>query len=169
MTDTPQHDTNQLLTAAPDSDASAETHGQATARAFEMIATVDRLIDVLERETALLQRPRSAELAPVVSEKQAIFTEYEQAVARWGDLRALLAELTPELKEQVIAKARALEAALRENEMRLDAMMRASQSIMDVMQKVARKAARPIQGYGQAGTLRAPGKTSAPVAINRTL
>tara|TARA_Y100000588_G_scaffold304399_1_gene327239 strand:- start:22 stop:558 length:537 start_codon:yes stop_codon:yes gene_type:complete len=149
----------------------APTDAQAAAnvRAIAMINLVDKLIDVLERENALLDKPRSKDLGPVVAEKQGLFAEYEAMLRQTGNLSALMAEISPDRKAEILDRAKVFDTLLKENEIKLDAMVRSSEQVMRVMSDVARKMAQPIQGYGNKGAVSYTSKTSAPVAVNETL
>ncbi len=187
MTDTSAQSSNPYLNKSPESTAAdsqppvAETGASdapsamqtgepaANAQLQSMIDLVDKLIDVLGRENELLAKPRSRELTPVVSEKQGLFAEYEGMLRKVGDFSALLAQVDPGLKKVLSERAKVFEVALKENEAKLDAMVRTSQQIMKVMSDVAKKMAKPVQGYGNSGAVSGPGKTLAPVAVNQTL
>ena len=168
---------NPYLNNAPTEGATTESltaaetpqNAAASSRTAAMIDLVDRLIDVLERENALLTRPRSKDLGPVVAEKQSLFTEYEEMLKQIGSLAGLLAETPPDQKAVLVDKAKLFDEVLRENELKLDAMVRTSEHIMNVMSKVARKMTQPVQGYGREGSVTDSPKTVAPVAIDRTL
>ena len=180
MTDTPQQSANPYLNQPPAAETASspapagaapetEAQGAANHRAVAMINLVDKLIDVLTRENALLDKPRSKELGPVVAEKQGLFAEYEAMLRQTGNLPALMAEISPEHRAELLERAKAFDAKLRENELKLDAMVRSSEQVMRVMSDVARKMAQPVQGYGNKGAVSYTAKTSAPVALNETL
>lgn len=154
--------------SAPDG-ITTDAQAAANVRAITMINLVDKLIDVLERENALLDKPRSKELGPVVAEKQGLFAEYEAMLRQTGNLSALMAEISPDRKAEILDRAKIFDARLKENEIKLDAMVRSSEQVMRVMSDVARKMAQPIQGYGNKGAVSYTSKTSAPVAVNETL
>ncbi len=141
----------------------------ASSRTAAMIELVDKLIDVLDRENTLLSRPRSKDLGPVVAEKQRLFADYETMLTQIGSMSGLMAETPPEQKTLLVARAKRFDDALRENELKLDAMVKTSEHIMSVMSKVARKMTQPVQGYGNRGAMADSPKTIAPVAIDRTL
>ena len=108
-------------------------------------------------------------LPSVVAEKQGLFAEYEAMLRQSGDLHALMAEISPAHRSELLERAKSFDAKLRENEMKLDAMVRSSEQVMRVMSDVARKMAQPVQGYGSKGAVSYTSKTSAPVALNETL
>ena len=62
---------------------------------------MEDLVDLLERENALLERPRSRELGPVIEEKQALFKLYEEQVHALANDNDFAAALEPELKERL--------------------------------------------------------------------
>lgn len=172
MTEDAAKTANPYLTKAPET-AAEETDRPApvpaaSSRTASMIELVDQLIDVLVRENALLSKPRSKELGPVVAEKQGLFAQYEDMLQQIGSLSGLLAETPPEQKAVLVEKAKQFDDVLRENELKLDAMVRTSEHIMQVMSKVARKMKQPVQGYGRGGSMADSPKTVAPVAVNRT-
>lgn len=159
----------QAIAAAP---AGTEGHSghqaAATAKAAALGDLVDRLVSVLALENQLLDRPKSVELGPVVARKQVLFIEYERFLKENGDLKNIMAELPPSEKEALLSRAKLFDKALRENELKLDAMVRSSEHIMGVISEVARKAAQPVRGYGAAGKINQATKTVAPVALNGT-
>ena len=174
MTDTQAQTANPYL-QTPESDAPEQAEpavapiAAASSRTAAMIDLVDRLIEVLDRENDLLDRPRSKELGPVVAQKQALFTEYEDALRKIGSLSELMAETPPDQKAVLLDKAKTFDTLLRENELKLDALVKTSEHIMTVMSNVARKMAQPVQGYGRGGSFADAPKAIAPVAVNRTL
>ena len=160
------------VVAAPETASTpevAEVNDPNLQRANELLELIDNLISVLNEETELLETPRSRELEPVVKRKQALFAEYDATLGQSGDLKALMQELTVEKRNTIMQRARQFETALIENEAKLDAVVRASQTIMNVITEVAAKAAQPVQGYGRYGSINTPNTPSAPVAINKTL
>ena len=180
MTDTKQPSSNPYLSsptgAANAPAAGAETENavappQAAAnmRAITIINLVDKLIDVLERENALLDKPRSKDLSPVVAEKQRLFAEYEAMMRQSGNLSVLMTEISPATKMELLDRAKRFDETLRENEIKLDAVVRSSEQVMRVMSDVARKMAQPVQGYGNKGAVSYTSKISVPVAVNETL
>ncbi len=176
MTDTSQPSANPYLTQSTGQDGTmpvpavaADAQAAANGRAVAMINLVDKLIDVLDRENALLDKPRSKDLGPIVAEKRGLFAEYEAMLRQTGNISALMVEISPGRKAELLDRAKVFDAKLRENEIKLDAMVRSSEQVMRVMSDVARKMAQPVQGYGNKGTVTYSSKTSAPVAVNETL
>ena len=170
MTDTEPQTANPYLNqeeAAPNAQQAAPV-AAASSRTAAMIEMVDRLIEILTVENEMLDRPRSKELGPVVAKKQALFTEYEEMVRRIGNFSELMAETPPDQRTVLLDKAKLFDGLLRENELRLDALVRTSEHIMKVMSNVARKMAQPVQGYGRGGGVTDAPKAIAPVAVNRT-
>jgi len=162
---------DQVPETAPDTapDTAPAATPAASSRTAAMIELVDRLIDVLIRENAMLSRPKSRDLGPVVAEKQNLFAEYEAMLKQIGSLSGLMAETPPDQKAVLMTRAKEFDDLLRENELKLDAMVKTSEHIMNVMSKVARKMTQPVQGYGRQGSMADSPKTIAPVAVNQTL
>ncbi|MDJ0685639.1 MAG: hypothetical protein QNJ84_13120 [Alphaproteobacteria bacterium] len=140
----------------------------ATAKAAALGDIVDRIIAVLETENAMLSKPNSQALGPIVARKQAHFIEYEEWLKSNGDLRSVMAELPPDERAVLLDRAKRFDALLRENEVKLDAMVKSGEHIMGVISEVARRAAQPVRGYGAAGSINAASRTVAPVAVNGT-
>ena len=76
--------------------------------------------------------------------------------------------LPAELREQVLEAARGFDGALKTNERKLDALVKASEQIMGVITRAARSAASPLNAYGSKGGAHARPGPVAPVAINGT-
>ena len=130
-----------------DASENAPVRAAATAKAAALGDIVDRISAVLETENALLTRPNSQALGPVVARKQALFIEYEAWLRAHGDLRAVMAELPPEERAALLDRAKRFDALLRENEVKLDAMVKSGEHIMGVISEGARRAAQPVRGY----------------------
>ncbi len=139
-------------------------------KAQNLIGVVTRLTDLIERETEMLHsRPKSADLAVVVQQKQQLFAEYETMIRDLGGLVGLSAELEPALRDELTHIAKRFDEAMRQNERRLDAMVRASQRIMEIMRDAAQKVSQPIGSYNAAGGARAYSGKAVAVALNETL
>lgn len=138
-----------------------------TVRAHNLIGLMEDLVELLQRENALLERPRSRELGPVIEEKQALFKLYEEQVHAIANDNAFAAELEPELRQRLKDVGERFEDLARINERKLKLVSDASQKIVDVIADAARRAAGHIDGYGQSGASHARPARSAPVALNR--
>lgn len=139
-------------------------------RAQNLIGLMEELVDLLERENALLERPRARELGPVVEEKQALFKLYEEqvhAIVEEGD--AFAQQLAPELRERLQATGARFEDLARLNERKLQIMAQSSQHIIDRIADAARRAAGQVESYGRSGAANASGGQPAPVALDRDL
>ena len=137
-------------------------------RAQNLIGLMEELVDLLERENALLERPRARELGPVVEEKQALFKLYEEqinAIAEEGS--AFGAALEPDLRERLRATGERFDDLARINERKLKVMTASSQHIVDRIADAARRAAGQVQSYGRSGAAGGGTLQPAPVALNR--
>ena len=139
-----------------------------TIRAHNLIGLMDDIMDVLERENALLDRPVLRELKPVVDEKQALFRLYEEQVRELSGQSDFADTLDVDLKDRLTDLARRFEDMMKTNEIKLNAMTRSSQMIVDRITSAAQQAAASASGYGRSGGAYQNGK-AAPVAINREL
>jgi len=137
-------------------------------RAHNLIGLMEDLVDLLERENALLERPRSRELGPVIEEKQALFKLYEEQIHALANDNDFAAALEPELKARLQEVGARFEDLAKINERKLKLAAQASQRIVDHIADAARKAAGHVEGYGQSGASRETGARSAPVALNRS-
>lgn len=139
-------------------------------KAQNLIELVMRLTSLIERENDMLEsRPKSADLAIVVEEKQRLFADYETMIQDLGGLGGLAAELEPALRDELINVAKRFDEAMRQNERRLDAMVRASQRIMEIMRESVQKVSQPVGSYNAGGATKAYGGKAIAVAINETL
>lgn len=139
-------------------------------KAQNLIDVVTRLTNLIERETDMLTtRPKSADLAVVVQEKQRLFSEYETMIRGLGGLVGLSAELEPALRDELTQVAKRFDEAMRLNERRLDAMVRASQRIMEIMRDAAQKASQPVGSYNAGGGTKAYTGKAVAVTLNETL
>lgn len=137
-------------------------------RAHNLIALMEDLVELLQRENTLLERPRSTELGPVIEEKQALFKLYEEQVHAIAQDNAFASGLEPDLRERLKEVGGRFEELARVNERKLKLVSDASQKIVDVIADAARRAAGHVEGYGKTGGSQARPVRSAPVALNRS-
>ncbi|MBP5856974.1 hypothetical protein KAJ83_08135 [Marivibrio halodurans] len=137
-------------------------------RAHNLIALMEDLVDLLQRENALLERPRSTELGPVIEEKQALFKLYEEQVHAIAQDATFASDLEPDLRERMKDVGSRFEDLARVNERKLKLVSDASQKIVDVIADAARRASGHVEGYGKTGDSRGRPVRSAPVALNRS-
>lgn len=138
----------------------------ATIRARNMMELLQDLVAVLDKETALLDRPRPSELEPVVEEKQALFKLYEDHIAALSQDPGFAAALDDDLRQQLTALAETFETAMEKNRRKLELMTRSSQHIVNRIVEAAKDAAGQVPGYSRGGNAY-QGRAAAPVAMNQ--
>lgn len=138
----------------------------ATIRAHNLIDLMQDLVSVLERENALLERPRSSDLAPLVEEKQALFKLYEDQIAAIAQEPNFAASLPDEINDRLKDLAYAFDDAMKVNRRKLEILTKSSQHIVDRIVEAAKSAAGQVPRYGRQGTV-TEGRAAAPVAMNQ--
>ncbi|MEQ8442038.1 MAG: hypothetical protein RIM33_08335 [Alphaproteobacteria bacterium] len=140
----------------------------ASIRAQNLIEVLEDLIDVLERENAMLDRPRAHDLKPVVEEKQALFKLYNDQIAEIATDSSFLGDLPDDIRDQLKQLAEAFEKTMAKNRRKLEILTRSSQQIVDCIVDAAKKAAGHVPHYGRAGSVAKEG-AAAPVAMNQEI
>lgn len=138
-------------------------------RAHNMIGLMEDLVDLLERENALLDKPRSRELGPVIEEKQALFKLYEEQINAIANDNGFAAGLEPDLRARLSEIGQRFDDLAKINERKLKLMTESSQQIVDKIADAARQAAGHVDSYGRTGASAGQASRSAPVALNRNL
>lgn len=138
-------------------------------KAKELIALLDKLVNVLEQEILVLAEPRTSILTPLVQEKQLLMSEYESFL---GSLAPnFFQSLDENLKANLKTLSERFQNAALENEKRLSIATRSSQMIADRIKEEAEKSmGNKVQSYGQTGGYsNHKNQRTAPIAINQTL
>ena len=138
----------------------------ATIRAHNLIDLMQDLVSVLERENALLERPRSSDPAPLVEEKQALFKLYEDQIAAIAQEPNFAASLPDEINDRLKDLAYAFDDAMKVNRRKLEILTKSSQHSVDRIVEAAKSAAGQVPRYGRQGTV-TEGRAAAPVAMNQ--
>lgn len=139
-------------------------------RATSLVELLRDLIDVMERENALLERPKSQDLAPVVEEKQQLFHQYEMQVRELTAVPGFSEVLGDDLRSQLKALSEDFERVSKENERRLRLASRTSSLIVERIREAATRASGTnLASYGDSGLRSNDKRQAAPVAVNRTL
>jgi flagellar biosynthesis/type III secretory pathway chaperone len=137
-------------------------------RAHNLIGLMEDLVELLERENALLERPRSRELGPVIEEKQALFKLYEEQIHALANDNEFASALEPELRERLKEVGGRFEDLAKLNERKLKLVSQASERIVERIADAARRASGHVDSYGQSGASGAAPQRAAPVALNRS-
>ena len=139
-------------------------------RATSLIGLLTGLIDVLEQENAILNKPNIQQLTDLVEEKQILFFEYDKQVEELAGDVSFANSLSDEAKEEIKQLSLRFEQVSRENEIKLSAALKTSSLVVDHITKAASKATgASIAAYGGDGTSRMTGNRAAPISVNRTL
>lgn len=139
-------------------------------RAEILTELIGNLIDVLERENAILDKPRSVDLGPVVAEKVELLQSYENQLSAIAADPAFAINLDEAVKVNLRDLSKRFEEIRQENERKLRLAVTTSNMIVDRIKEAATKAAgASLNSYGKTGTHNAYRQKAAPVAINETL
>lgn len=135
-------------------------------RAQNLIDLLADLVSVLERENALLDKPRAQDLTPLVEEKQALFKLYEDQISAIADQPGFANALPEEISNRLKDLALDFESAMQVNRRKLEILTRSSQHIVNRIVEAAKGAAGQVPRYGRAGTVNHEGM-AAPIAMNQ--
>ncbi|WP_259783151.1 hypothetical protein [Aestuariispira ectoiniformans] len=139
-------------------------------RATSLLELLRDLIDVMERENTLLERPRSQDLAPIVEEKQKLFQQYETQIRELAATTGFSAVLGDDLRSQLKKLSEDFERVSKENERRLRLAARTSSMIVERIKEAATRASGTnLASYGNSGTQREDTRKAAPIAVDQTL
>lgn len=140
-----------------------------TIRAHNLADLMEELIALLERETAMLERPRAHDLEKIVEEKKALFKLYDDHLAAIAEEPGFADALDDALNARLKDLAQRLETAMGDNKRKLEILTRSSQHIVNRIVEAAKKAAGRVSNYGRQGTVITDGRAAAPVAMNREI
>ncbi len=132
-----------------------------------LIGVGSRLIELMEREIAILHDMRPGEVSGLQGDKTALTAAYETHLAALRDEPALLAALAPPLKDELMRVAMRLNATVAENARALDAARAANERLLKaIVDAVSADRARNA-GYSRTGARTAPAPSrSAPVSLS---
>lgn len=121
-------------------------------RLDDLIAITTRLIDVLERENAILKDRRHADLTGLLDEKETIARVYQARVMGLQEH-----PLDPESenhpdRDRVRELARRADELIRENALMLEAAMYASKRVVDLVAEAVKETSNPTGAYSKKGT-----------------
>lgn len=141
-----------------------------TSKTQNLIGLLTGLIDVLERENELLNKPNVQQITDLVEEKQNLFFEYDKQVSQLNGDVSFVGSLSEEAKVELKELSQRFDDVSRENELKLRATLKTSDMIVDHITKAAtRSTGASLSAYGGDGNQRSAAARAAPVAINRTL
>jgi flagellar biosynthesis/type III secretory pathway chaperone len=140
-----------------------------TIRAHNLADLMEELIALLDRETAMLERPRAHDLQKVVEEKQALFKLYDDHLSAIAGEPGFAEALDDEMNDRLKDLAQRLETAIGTNRRKLEILTRSSQHIVNRIVEAAKNAAGRVSNYGRGGSVVTDGRAAAPVAMNQEI
>ncbi len=140
-------------------------------RIGDLIAITGRLIDILERENAILRERRHAELNNILDEKATIGRVYEARVVGLDQNRDALDDVAPALREQLKELARKVDTLMAENTIMLRAALQASRRVVDLIAEAVKETAPTAGTYSARGRKAeaAPAGGNMSLSLNETL
>ena len=124
----------------------------------------------MEKENEVLARPRSAELAPLVQEKQILFHSYESHLEDLARNPGFFINLDEAKREELRHLSKKFHEVQAQNERKLRLAVKSSNMIVDRIREAATKASGgTLNSYGKSGNHQAYQKKAAPIAVNETL
>lgn len=144
---------------------------EAEKRIGDLISITTRLIDVLERENAMLRDRKYGDLSKILDEKATIARVYEARVLGFGENRGALDEVSTEMREQFVELAHKVDALMAENTTMLQVAVVASRRVVDLIAEAVKETAPSAGTYSNRGR-----KAQAPltggsmsISVNETL
>jgi len=138
-----------------------------TPRIEQLIHVTGRLIDVMDREIALLRAMRIGEISALQQEKLDLTAEYENAVAALAAEPELLRAVEPALRAELAAVASRFDAAVAENARALGAVRESHDRLLRaIVDAVAEQRSRQ-KAYTSRGALDSPrsGRRAPPISL----
>jgi len=140
--------------------------------ADELIETAARLIEMMERETALLKAMKAKEIVGGQAEKDRLARSFETRLRQLAADKAAASVVAPAVRQELQATMDRFRAAMRANEIALRAAREANERVVRAILDAAQSQAAPAHAYSASGRLGAnAGERQAPtpVALDRRL
>ena len=139
----------------------------ATNRITDLLMVTDRLSDVLEREIAILQAHKPAELTAVQQTKAVLSAAYETHALALRSEPELLAAAAPELRVRLTASARRFETSLAANERSLRAAKETAERVLRAIADEVDRQRRDTLAYSANGNVTSPQRAASrpPVSV----
>ncbi len=132
-----------------------------------LIGVGSRLIELMEREIAILRDMRPGDVAPLQAEKDALSAAYETHLAALRDEPVLLAALASPLKDELMRVAMRLNAVVAENARALDAARAANERLLKAIVDAVAAERERTAGYSRTGArARAATGRTVPVSLS---
>ena len=126
------------------------SHG--TSRATDLLKVLNRLIDVLGQEVALLRAMKPADMQALQQDKIVLTGAYESMVAEIRSNPRLLDDLDPALKEQVVRAAGRFQEVLGENARALFAVKEANDRLFKAVVRALEEKRNESRSYAASGS-----------------
>jgi hypothetical protein len=140
-------------------------------RMADLVNVTTRLIDVLERENALLRERRHSELPLILDEKETIARVYQARIMGLEENPDVLDEASAEDRSGLMELAQKVDGLMAQNARYLEVAMTVSKRIVDLVAEAVKEAAPKSGAYSAKGsTAAAPIKGgNMSLSLNETL
>ena len=133
-----------------------------------LIQIGSRLIDLMEREIEMLRAMRAGDIRELQSDKDKLVAAYEESLAGIKDDKALIAALTPSIKEELMRIAARLNATVSANERALSAAKAANERLLKAVVDAVAADRDRTAAYARNGKRASTGanRQARPVSLN---
>lgn len=128
-------------------------------RAHRLIAVTVQLSDLMDQETALLESRRPGETKPIVDAKAKLAAEYAREVRAIARNRALIAGLSPALREELKGATQRFEAKAEAQKRLIGRIRRVTEGVVKAIADEAARKDAAQTGYGAQGASPTPAKS----------
>lgn len=141
----------------------------ASSRAGDLLKVLNRLIEVLGQEIALLRAMKPADMQALQQDKIVLTAAYESMVAEIRSNPGLLEDLDPALKEQVVRAAGRFQEVLGENARALFAVKEANDRLFKAVVQAVEEKRNESRAYAASGSLAPHARQGAGQRLSLTL
>jgi hypothetical protein len=136
----------------------------------ELVLVAGQLTEIVEEETALLEKSRWAEMQQLCPRKNRLALRYDALMQALTALPGEMVRADPEAPN-LRAAASVLDVAVKRNARRLEINIKANQRVAEIVARAARNAATPVVSYGgkRMGFGTRADYSTPPVAVTRIL
>ena len=142
-------------------------------RMADLISVTSRLVDVLERENAILKERRHNDLAELLDEKETIRRVYQARIMGLQEDPEQLKDVDEAERHKLKELAHSVDTLVSENARMLEAAMYASKRIVEMVAEAVRDSTNTSGTYSQRGSTQMPvGKSevrSGAISLDQTL
>lgn len=142
-------------------------------RMADLISVTSRLVDVLERENAILVERRHNDLADLLDEKETIGRVYQARIMGLQEDPEQLKDVDENERMKLKELAQTVDKLVAENARMLEAAMYASKRIVEMVADAVRDSTNSAGTYSQRGSTQMPvGKSevrSSAISLDQTL